>query len=70
MAYIADCYGELRSLNGAVLMGNELPTPPSSLGLMGADLEVLAQQIQCGLGPHPTVLDYHQMFYMPANVHH
>jgi hypothetical protein len=40
------------------------------LGLLGADLEVLAQQIQRGLGPHPTVSDWHQMFYMLANIHH
>jgi hypothetical protein len=53
-----------------VLPGNELLAPPPPLGLLGADLEVLAQQIRRGLGPHPTMLDRCQMFYMLANVHH
>ena len=49
---------------------NEAPTPPPPLGLLGAYLEVLAHQIQRGLGSNPTMSDYHQMFYMLANVHH
>ena len=69
-AYIVDCYGELRSLDRAALVSGELPTPPPPLGLLGADLEVLAQQIQRSLGPSPTVSDSRQMFYMLANVHH
>jgi hypothetical protein len=42
LAYVSDCYGELRPLNGAALMGNELSVLPPLLGLLGADLEVLA----------------------------
>jgi hypothetical protein len=51
-------------------MGNKPPTPSSPLGLLGADLEVLACQIRRGLGPNPTVSDRRQMFYMLANVLH
>lgn len=39
-------------------------------GLLGADLEVLAQEIQLGLGPNPTILERHQIFYMMVNVHY
>ena len=42
LAYIADCYDELRPFNGAMSAGNELLWPPPPLGLLGADLEVLA----------------------------
>jgi hypothetical protein len=42
LAYIAYCYDELRSLDGVVLTGNELPASPPPSGLLGADLEVLA----------------------------
>ena len=28
LAYVIDCYSELRSLNGAMPAGNELPAPP------------------------------------------
>ena len=28
LTYVADCYGELCLLNGAVPVGNELPMPP------------------------------------------
>ena len=42
LAYVADCYGKLHSLDGTALMGNEFPAPPPPLGLFGADLEVLA----------------------------
>ena len=51
-------------------MGNESPTLPPPPGLLGADLEFLALQIRCGLGPNPTVLDHNQMFYMLANIYH
>jgi hypothetical protein len=70
LAYIADCYGELRPLHGAALVGNKRSVPPPPLGLLGANLEVLAYQIRRGLGPNPTVSDHRQMFYMLANVHH
>ena len=43
LAHIADCYGELHSLNGAAPMGSKPPAPPSPLGLLGADLKVLAR---------------------------
>jgi len=42
LAYIADCYGEIHSLDGARPMATKylaLPTPSS---LLGADLKVLA----------------------------
>jgi hypothetical protein len=70
LAYIVDCFGELRLLVGATPVGNELPASPPSSGLLGADLMVLAQQIQCGLGPSPTMPDRCKIFYMLANVHH
>ena len=60
LANIANYHGKLHPLHGIVLAGNEPP----------ANLEVLAHQIQHGLGPNPTMLDHHQMFYMLANVHH
>jgi hypothetical protein len=44
-SYITDYYSELRPLHGAVLVGNEPPVLPPLLGLLGADLEVLAYQI-------------------------
>ena len=56
MDYIGDCYGELH--------------PVKEIALVGADLEVLARQIWLGLGPNPTVLEQHQIFYMLANVHY
>jgi hypothetical protein len=40
------------------------------LGLLGADLEVLARQIRLGLAPNSTMSERHQMFYMLANVHY
>jgi hypothetical protein len=70
LAYVADYYSELPPLNGAVLAGNKLPVTPPPPGLLGADLEVLAHQIRRGLGPHPTMLDRRQMFYMLANIYH
>ena len=42
LAYIVDCYDELRPLHGATPVGNEPPVPPPPLGLLGAHLEVLA----------------------------
>ena len=42
LAYVTDCYSELRSLNGAASAGNELLAPPPPLGLLGVDLKVLA----------------------------
>jgi hypothetical protein len=42
LAYVSDCYGELRPLNGAAPMGNEFSALPPLLGLLGADPEVLA----------------------------
>ena len=54
--YVGDCYGELH--------------PLKETALVGADLEVLARQIWLGLGPNPTVLEQHQIFYMLANVHY
>jgi hypothetical protein len=57
LAYITECYGELRPFNGATLASNELSVPPPPLVLLGADLEVLAQQIGRVLGSHPSVLD-------------
>ena len=40
--YVADCYSELRPLNGAAPVGNELLTPLLLLGILRAYLEVLA----------------------------
>ena len=57
MAYVVDCYGELRPLHGAALVGSEPLMSPTPLGLLGADLKVLARQIQHGLGPSPTMSD-------------
>ena len=48
----------------------EPPETHTLMGLLGADLKVLARQIQRGLGLNPTVSDHRQMFYMLANVHH
>jgi hypothetical protein len=45
LAYVTECYGELHPFNGATLASNELSVPPPPLVLLGADLEVLAQQI-------------------------
>jgi hypothetical protein len=70
LADVADCYSELRMLDGAASVGNELPAPPPPLGLLRADLKVLAKQIWCNLGPNPTMSDCCQMFYMLANIHH
>ena len=42
LAYVADCYGELCPLHGATLAGNESLGSPPPLGLLGADLTVLA----------------------------
>jgi hypothetical protein len=41
-AYIANCYDELCPLHGVALVSNEPLASPPSLGLLGADLEVLA----------------------------
>jgi hypothetical protein len=45
VAYIADCYGELRPLDRVGLVSNELPASPTSLGLLGGDLGALVHQI-------------------------
>ena len=45
LAYVIDCYGKLCPLNRVMLVDNELSTSPPPLGLLGADLKVLAQQI-------------------------
>jgi hypothetical protein len=58
LAYVADCYDELHPLHGATPVGSEPQTSPPPPGLLGADLEVLAQQIRCDLGPNPTVSDH------------
>ena len=42
LAYIIDCYGELRPLHGATLAGNVALVLPLLPGLLGVDLEVLA----------------------------
>ena len=70
LAYVADCYDELRPLHKAAPVGNEPPASPPLLGLLGVDLKVLAHQIRCGLGLNPTVSNHRQMFYMLANVHY
>jgi hypothetical protein len=70
LAYVVDCYDELHPLKEAAPTGDEPLTPPSLLGLLGADLEVLAWHIQHGLDSNPIVLDRCQVFYMLANVHH
>jgi hypothetical protein len=63
LAYVADCYGELRSLEEATPVDNEslgLSSPP---GLLRADLEVLARQIWNSLGLNPiAVSERRQMF--------
>ena len=59
LAYVTDYYTELCPLHEAVLAGNKPLVSPPLLGLLGADLEVLARQIRCGLGPNPTVPDHH-----------
>jgi hypothetical protein len=45
LAYITDCYDELHPLNEVPLVGNESLALPAPSGLLGVDLEVLAQQI-------------------------
>jgi hypothetical protein len=42
LAYVTDYYGELHPLHGAALVGNEPLASPPLLGLLEADLEVLA----------------------------
>jgi hypothetical protein len=42
LAYITECYGELRPLNRATPASSKLSVPPPPLVLLGADLEVLA----------------------------
>jgi hypothetical protein len=42
LAYIADCYGELHLVHGAAPVGNEPLALSPPLGLLGANLEVLA----------------------------
>ena len=42
LAYITNFYGELHPLHGAIPVGNEPPTQPPLLGLLGTDIEVLA----------------------------
>lgn len=51
-------------------MDYESPTLSPPPGLLGVDLEVLAQQIYHGLGPNPTMSEHRQLFYMLANIHH
>ena len=58
LAYVTDCYGKLCPLDRAASVGNELLASPPLPGLLGADLEVLAQQTQRGLGPHSIVSDH------------
>ena len=70
LAYVTNYYGELRPLHRATPAGSKPPVSPPPPRLLGADLEVLAYQIQHSLGPNPTVLERCQMFYMLANVHH
>jgi hypothetical protein len=70
LAYVVDCYDELHPLKEAAPAGNKPPTLPSLLGLLGADLKVLAQHIQHGLGSNPIVSDRRQVFYMLTNIHH
>jgi hypothetical protein len=41
LAYITDCYGELRPLHGAPPASNKPSRLPPPLGLLGANLEVL-----------------------------
>jgi hypothetical protein len=43
LAYVADCYGELRLLHGVAPVGIEPPISPPSPGPSRTDLEVLAQ---------------------------
>ena len=43
LAYIADCYGELRLLHGVVLVGIKALVSPPSLGPSRTNLEVLVQ---------------------------
>jgi hypothetical protein len=43
LAYIANCYGELRPLHGAASVGNEPPASSPPPGILGVDLEVLAR---------------------------
>jgi hypothetical protein len=42
LAYITDCYGELRPLDRAASAGNEPPASPSLSSLLGVDLKFLA----------------------------
>jgi hypothetical protein len=42
LAYVPDYYDERRPLHVATPAGSEPPTSPTLLGLLGADLEVLA----------------------------
>ena len=51
-------------------MSNEFPASPPPLGLLVADLEVLAFQIRHSLVLNPTMSDRCQMFYMLANVYY
>jgi hypothetical protein len=44
LAYMTDCYGKLHPLNEVPPVGNEPRVLPKPLGLLGANLEVLAQQ--------------------------
>jgi hypothetical protein len=70
LAYVANCYGELRLLHGATPAGIKPPVSPPSPGPSRTDLEVLAQQIRRSLQPDLTMSNHRQMFYMLANVHH
>ena len=58
LAYITDYCSELRPLHEATPVGSKPPVWPSPPRFLGADLEVLARQIQCSLGPNPTVSDH------------
>jgi hypothetical protein len=57
LAYVVDYYDELHPLKEAAPASDEPPTPPSLLGLSGADLEVLARHIQHSLGSNPIMSD-------------
>jgi hypothetical protein len=70
LAYVVDYYGELYPLKELAPVDNKSLVSPSPLGLLEADLEVLAQQIYHGLVSNPTMSEHHQMFYMLANVHY
>ena len=63
LAYVVDVYGELHPLKGVELVDNESLASSPPLGLLGADIEVLAQQIRLSLGPIPTMPN-HFWYYL------